>query len=176
LGNNSSELIDKDAVLKRMNIGSIEKYSQFMRDIDSSDDITSKLKSTKRAKQGFQKPQLWVIGKPQFVKKVIELDRNRRLLIARHISENIEMEKIHEKVARILIMEKDDLFRAGQSNVRSTGRELFATICKKYYEFSGADAARYLRVTEAAVSRMLTRFGNVENGEYLIEKVMEEIN
>jgi len=103
------------------------------------------------------------------------MDRCRRLLIARHISENVRMEKIHEKVANILIMEKEDLYRAGQSNVRSTGRELFVTICKSLYEFSGADAARYLRVTEAAVSRMLTRFQRVENREYLMEKVLEEI-
>jgi hypothetical protein len=72
-------------------------------------------------------------------------------------------------------MEKNDLFRAGRSDIRSKGRELFVTICKSIYEFSGADAARYLRVTEAAVSRMLTRFRNRENEEYLLEKVIKEI-
>ena len=175
MGNNTSDLIDKDAVLKQMGIDSVEKYSQFIKNIDSDDEITSKLKMINSAKQGFQKPQLWVIGKPEFVEQVIKMDRCRRLLIARHISENVRMEKIHEKVANILIMEKEDLYRAGQSNVRSTGRELFVTICKSLYEFSGADAARYLRVTEAAVSRMLTRFQRVENREYLMEKVLEEI-
>ena len=175
MGNNTSDLIDKDAVLKQMGIDSVEKYSQFIKNIDSDDEITSKLKMINSAKQGFQKPQLWVIGKPEFVEQVIKMDRCRRLLIARHFSENVRMEKIHEKVANILIMEKEDLYRAGQSNVRSTGRELFVTICKSLYEFSGADAARYLRVTEAAVSRMLTRFQRVENREYLMEKVLEEI-
>lgn len=175
MGKYSSSLIDKDAVLKQMGIDSIEKYSQFIKNIDRDDEITSKLKSINHAKQGFQKPQLWVIGKPEFVEQVIKMDRCRRLLIARHISENVRMEKIHEKVANILIMEKEDLYRAGQSNVRSTGRELFVTICKSMYEFSGADTAKYLRVTEAAVSRMLTRFQRVENREYLMEKVLEEI-
>lgn len=85
------------------------------------------------------------------------------------------METIHEKVTQFLVMENEDLFRTGQSNERSTGRELFITICKKYYEISGADAARYLRVTEAAVSRMLSRFRHVENKEYLIQKVLEEV-
>jgi chromosomal replication initiation ATPase DnaA len=85
------------------------------------------------------------------------------------------METIHEKVANFLKMKNEDLYRAGQSNVRSTGRELFVTICKSLYEFSGADAARYLRVTEAAVSRMLSRFQNKENKEYLIQKVLEGI-
>lgn len=175
MGNNTSSLIDKDAVLKQMGIDSIEKYSQFIKNIDRDDEITSKLKCINHAKQGFQKPQLWVIGKPEFVEQVIKMDRCRRLLIARHISENVRMEKIHEKVVNILIMEKEDLYRAGQSNVRSTGRELFVTICKNLYEFSAADTARYLRVTEAAVSRMLTRFQRVENREYLMEKVLKEI-
>lgn len=174
MGNCFSDLVDKEAVLKQMRIESIEKYSQFMKEIDIDDDITLTLKSINRAKQGFQKPQLWVIGKPEFVEKVIKLDRIRRSRIARHISENVEMERIHQKVARLLVMEEDDLYRAGQSDIRSTSRELFVTICKSLYEFSGADAARYLRVTESAVSRMLTRFRRVENREYLIGKVMEE--
>jgi hypothetical protein len=175
MGNCTTELIDKEAVLKKIGIESKEEYLQFIKDIGCNDDITSKLKEIKRAKQGFLDPQLYVIGKADFVKKVIALDRCRRLHIANHISENVRMETIHEKVARLLIMEDEDLYRAGQSNVRSTGRELFVFICKSRYEFSGADAARYLRVTESAVSRMLTRFKNVENKEYLIEKVLEEM-
>lgn len=176
MGNNNSELIDKDVILKRMGIDSTKKYFQFIRDTDDiSNDFAYKMKDINRAKQGFQKPQLWVIGKAEFVKKVIDLDSCRRAHIALHISENVEMEKIHEKVASLLFMDIDDLFRAGQTNVRSTGRELFVAICKSLYEFSGADSARYLRVTEAAVSRMLTRFQNVENKEYLIEKVLEDI-
>lgn len=175
LGNNITDLIDIDVVMKKMGIDSREKYLQLIKGIDCNDDITSKLKETNRAKQGFRKPQLYVIGKPEFVKKVIELDRCRRIHIANYISENVEMRTIHEKVARLLIIEGEDLYRAGQSNVRSTGRELFVFICKNRYEFSGADAARYLRVTESAVSRMLTRFRNVENKEYLIEKVLEEM-
>ncbi|HEX3019511.1 MAG TPA: hypothetical protein VHP36_04385, partial [Chitinispirillaceae bacterium] len=68
-----------------------------------------------------------------------------------------------------------DLYRAGQFNVRSTARELFVSLCKSKYEFSGADTARYLRVTDAAVSKMITRFRDVENKKYLMDRVMEEI-
>lgn len=175
MGHSTSELIDKDVVLKKMNIDSKEAYLQFLKDIDDCDDITSKIKDINRGRQGFQKPQLWVIGKEEFVEHVMEVDRCRRSHVARHISENVKMEEIHGKVTRFLIMENEDLYRTGQSDVRSTGRELFVFICKRRYEFSGADLARYLRVTEAAVSRMLTRFRNVENKEYLIEKVLKEM-
>jgi len=177
MGNNTSDLIDTEVILKKIGIDSKEKYCQFITDTENiGDDFTSKLKDINNAKQGFREPQLYVIGKPEFVKKVIELDNCRRLQIARYISESIKMETIHEKIVKLLIMENEDLFRAGQSNVRSTGRELFASICKSLYEFSGADVARYLRVTDAAVSRMLSRFRNVKNKEYLIQKVLEEIS
>jgi len=177
MGNNTSDLIDTEVILKKIGIDSKEKYCQFITDTENiGDDFTSKLKDINNDKQGFREPQLYVIGKPEFVKKVIELDNCRRLQIARYISESIKMETIHEKIVKLLIMENEDLFRAGQSNVRSTGRELFASICKSLYEFSGADVARYLRVTDAAVSRMLSRFRNVKNKEYLIQKVLEEIS
>lgn len=77
--------------------------------------------------------------------------------------------------ARLLILENGDLYRAGQFNVRSTARELFVSICKSRYEFSGAETARYLRVTDAAVSKMLTRFRDVENRDYLMKRVVEVI-
>ena len=131
MGNSTSDLIDTKVTLKKMDIDSKEKYYQFIRDTGNiSDDFNSKLKDVNNAKQGFREPHLYVIGKPEFVKKVIELDNCRRFQIARYISENVKMETIHEKVVRLLVMENEDLFRAGQSNERSTGRELFVTICK----------------------------------------------
>jgi REP element-mobilizing transposase RayT len=176
MGNSTSDLLNREVILKKMGIDSKEKYYQLITDTGNSyDGFNSKMKDVNNAKQGFREPQLYVIGKPEFVKKVIALDNCRRLQIARYISENVKMETIHEKVARFLIMKNEDLYHIGQSNERSTGRELFVTICKKYYEFSGAELARHLRVTEAAVSRMLSRFRNVENREYLIQKVLEEI-
>jgi REP element-mobilizing transposase RayT len=175
MGNYTSEIIDREAILNQMGISSIEEYLRFLKGSDSNSDFACKLKDVDCGKQGFQKPELWVIGKADFVKYVLELDRIRRLHIARHISENVYIGKIHDEVARLLVLENNDLYRAGQFNVRSTARELFVSICKNRYDFTGADAARYLRVTEAAVSRMLTRFRNVENKDYLIKRVVEAI-
>ncbi|HEX3019118.1 MAG TPA: hypothetical protein VHP36_02405, partial [Chitinispirillaceae bacterium] len=175
LGNYTSSIIDKDAILKQMEMSSIKDYLKYMGDTVSNDDFASKIKDINCGKQGFHKPQLWIIGKAEFVKHVMDLDKCRRLHIARHISENVNIEKIHDEVVRLLILENNDLYRAGQFNVRSTARELFVSICKNKYEFSGADTARYLRVTDAAVSRMLTRFRDVANRDYLMERVVEEI-
>ncbi|HEX3020323.1 MAG TPA: hypothetical protein VHP36_08465 [Chitinispirillaceae bacterium] len=175
LGNHSFYIIDRDVILKQMGLCSTHAYLQFIRDADINSDFTSTLEDINCGKQGFHNPQMWVIGKAEFVKQVMELDKLRRLHIARHISENVNIEKIHDEVARLLILENSDLYRTGQLNVRSTARELFVSICKNRYEFSGADTARYLRVTDAAVSRMLTRFRAVENKDYLMERVVEEI-
>lgn len=175
MGNCTSDIIDTDNIMKLMGLSSKEKYLEFLKEENSFDGFSKMLKDIDRGKTGFQKPQLWVIGKEEFVKKMIEIDRCRRARIARHICENVCMENVEDQVSRLLLLEKDDLYRAGQCNVRSTARELFVSICKSWYEFSGAETARFLRVTEAAVSRMLTRFSNVENRKYLIEKVLEEI-
>ena len=173
--NNSSDIIDKNKILKLMGIDSKDKYFQFIKETGSNVGFSKILKDIDRGKTGFQKPQLYVIGKEEFVKKIIEIDRCRRARIARHISENIGMEKVEDEVLRLLLLRKSDLYRAGLCNVRSTARELFAVICKSWFEFTSADISRHLRVTDAAVSRMLTRFSKVENREYLIEKVLEGI-
>ncbi|HEX3020217.1 MAG TPA: transposase [Chitinispirillaceae bacterium] len=175
LGNYTSHIIDKNTILKQMAMSTIEDYLKYMRDTDSDDDFASKIKDINCGKQGFQKPQLWIIGKAEFVKHVMDLDKLRRLHIARHISEDVKIEKIHDEVVRLLILENSDLYRAGQFNIRSTARELFVSLCKCKYEFSGAEIARYLRITDAAVSRMITRFRYIENRDYLMKRVLEVI-
>ncbi|HEX3019206.1 MAG TPA: transposase, partial [Chitinispirillaceae bacterium] len=131
LGNCPSEIIDKSAILKQMGMSSKEDYLKYMEDTDSDGDFASEMKDINCGKQGFHKPQLWIIGKAEFVKHVMDLDKCRRLHIARHISENVNIEKIHDEVARLLILENSDLYRAGQFNVRSTARELFCIHLQK---------------------------------------------
>jgi len=175
LGNCDSKIINKEDILKLLNIESIKDYQQFMKNPNTDDQLGSTLKNVKSGKQGFRKPQLYIIGKPEFVKQVLELDRCRRLQIARHISEKVDIKKVHQEVARLLTIDEKDLYRAGQQNIRSTARELFASICKLRYDFSAAETGRYLQVTDSAVSRMISRFDKVNNGEYLTQHIIAEI-
>jgi hypothetical protein len=176
LGNTTSEILNKEAIMKLLGIDSKEQYGEFIRSANSNDEFISTLKDVNCGKQGFQKPELWIIGKPDFIKYVIDLDKCRRLRLARHISENVSIEKIHDEVTRLLILENNDLFRAGQFNVRSTARELFAFICKQRYDFTGVQTAQHLKVTDSAVSRMISRFSNVANSDYLKQSVIGEIS
>lgn len=174
-GNIKSEFWDPEAALKMFFAGSKENYSTFMKNNNRDSGFESVLKDVNNGKQGFAKPEMWIVGKPDFVKHVIEIDKNRRLRIARHITENVSLEKIHAEVVNVLILDDNDLYRAGQLNVRSTARELFVFLSKKRYDYTGAQAARHLKVTDSAVSKMITRFNNVENNLFLIKSVVDEI-
>jgi len=170
-----SEVINKESVLKLLSISSKEEYQKFVKNTEVNKEFHSTLKNINSGKQGFQKPELWIIGKAEFVKQVIELDKCRRLRIARHISENINIEKIHDEVTSLLLMESKDLFRVGQFNIRSTARELFAALCKQRYDFTCAETAKYLSVTDSAVTRMIDRFCRINNGDYLKDSVLKWI-
>lgn len=176
LSNNNSDIITKDRILKLLKISSEKEYWDYIRNIHDNDNLSSIIKDINCAKQSFSKPELWIIGKPEFVKQVIKLDQCRRLRIARHISENITIEKVHDKVVKLLTLHGDDLFRAGRFNVKSTARELFAVLCKQRYDFSGVETAQYLKVTDSAVSKMVSRFSKVINGCSLKELIIAEIS
>lgn len=174
-GNNSSKMIDLDSVLKLFGENPEADYENYMKDLNNIHQTTKILNDVNNGKQGFYKPQLWIIGKPDFVKFIMDQDKCRRLRLASHIIEDVYMDKIHDEVTRLLLLDKDSLFKTGKLNIISTARELFAALCKHRYEFSGAQTARYLKTTDSAVSKMLLRFINIDNGNYLIKRVVEEI-
>jgi len=174
MGNNVSRFLNTEAILKLLG-KNIKEYREFIRCKKIDDNFTNILNNVNCGKQGFQKPELWVIGKPEFIGQVIEQDKCRRLRIARHISEKVTFETIHEEVTRLLLLDNESLFRAGQFDVRSTARELFVCICKQRYDFNGVQIAKYLKATDSAVSRMITRFSLVENNDYLISRIADEI-
>lgn len=67
--------------------------------------------------------------------------------------------------------------RQGRTNIRSTARELFAYVARFRFDFSGVKIAEYLKKSDSAVSRMLSRFENLNGKDYLVEMVsrlMEE--
>jgi len=175
LSNSKLSCLNSDA-LKMFYDGSKEVYRTHMKCTYDNSIFNSILKNAECGKQGFSKPEMWIVGKPEFVKQVIELDRIRRLRIARHISENITIDKIHEDIAKLLALNSNDLYQAGQLNVRSNARELLAYISKQRYDFTGTQVAQHLKVTDSAVTKMIKRFNNVENGTFLIKSIVKEMN
>lgn len=112
-----------------------------------------------------------VLGDPEYIKKIHQINENRYTQIKRHIAENMSIEKLHEKINEFLCLDKDELFNQGRQNVKSTARELFAYIAAKRFDFTNAEVARYLRVCNSAVSRMISRFENIIEKEYLKSEI-----
>lgn len=156
----------------------IEKYRNFManKKFDpQTREFLDHLLNAILGKQGFHKREAWVLGKPQFVKHVLQLDQCRRARIARHISENINFDIIQNQVTNLLNLPNEALFRQGQFDVRSTARELFVSVGKLRFDFSAAQMAKHLNTSQSAVSKMLSRFTSINNKDFLITTVIATI-
>ncbi|NLE01145.1 MAG: hypothetical protein GX640_14855, partial [Fibrobacter sp.] len=166
LGNKKSTFIDRQSILKQFKTATPkDSYRDFVRDgfPDREDDEIVKLIREANSGSGKQ----FVLGDAEFIKKIHQINENRYTQVKRHISENMQLEKLHRKINEFLCLEKDELLSQGRQNVKSTARELFAHIATKRFDFTNAEVARYLRVCNSAVSRMISRFENIIEEEYL---------
>ncbi|MFP4015162.1 MAG: transposase [Chitinispirillaceae bacterium] len=146
-------------------------YLKFPEPDSQTDDTIIKVRNANRGKLNFSLPELWVIGSDEFIRTVLEKDRCRRARIARHITLDTPLEKLHAKLQICLEFEREELYSQGRINQKSTARELFAYAGVCRYDFRGTELAEYLNVTASAVSRMITRFGKISGGDYLLKSV-----
>ena len=178
VGNNSYEFQNTEMVLELFDLSDpVKKYRDYIQleKLDSKGEKVIKyLKDAIRGKLNFHKREAWVVGTPQFVKQILDLDSCRRARIARHVLENVTMEKIVEEVTKSLCLPVNEIFRQGQYDVKSTARELFAYVGKIRFDFSGAKMARHLKVTESAISRMISRFNSIECKNFFVNMVNAE--
>ncbi len=159
-------------ILKYFN-GSDDEYRNFMfKGLNvQNEEVIGNIKNANLGKRGFQKPELWIIGNPEFIQDTLTKDKCRRARLARHKIENVTFESIHKAVEDILYLDTDTIFRQGYFDVNSTARELFVFVSKYRYDFSGAQIAKYLKISESAVSRMITRFNKLNNNDFLLKGI-----
>lgn len=153
----------------------LKEYRNLISTTTVNNEVNQQIKNANLGKQGFSKPETWIIGKPEYIQHILELDRCRRVRLARYISEHVKLEVIHDEVASFFKLDRNSLFSRGLSNELSTARELFVTIGKGRFDFTGTQMAHYLRVTDSAVSRMISRFDNIILKDYLIDSVVGTI-
>jgi len=179
LGNVEHQFLSTNEVLMQFSSSdSVKDYQDYIhnRKPDSSTmDFLNHLMDAILGREHFHNGESWVLGKPEFVKHILNLDECRRARIARHISNNVSFNEIQEEVTRLLCLPKEALFRQGQFDVRSTARELFVAVGKLCFDYSGAQIAKHLNTSQSAVSRMYTRLDSVQNKDYLITAVAEYI-
>ena len=178
IGNKPPNFLNVQYVLDLFDMSEpVKNYQDYIKQFTSNkqnEQLIKYLKDANSGKLSFHKREVWVLGKPQFVKQILELDSSRRARIARYVKENVSMERIVEEVTKSLCLPAREIFRQGLFDVKSTARELFAYMGKFRFDFSGAQLARHLNVTESAVSRMISRFNSVECKDFFVKMVNAE--
>lgn len=169
----ADDILDRECLLDQFG-GSdpLCRYRNYISSEDSTfnNDKTIKIvRDANRGKVNSSKPELWIIGSPDFVRIILEKDRCRRARVARHITEDITFEKLHHALQLCLYCEKEELFHQGRLNQKSTSRELFAFLGVCCYDFHAVEIADYLGITGSGVSRMISRYARITQREYLVK-------
>ncbi|MFP4014674.1 MAG: transposase [Chitinispirillaceae bacterium] len=167
------DILDKGCLLDQFpGSDSLDQYKTYLLSGApdcSNDEVIRIVRNANRGKMNFSKPELWVIGSPDFIRMILERDRCRRARVARHITFNTPLEKIHASLQLCLNCEKEELFLQGRVNQKSTSRELFAYLGACCYDFQNTEIANYLGITGSGVSRMVSRYARISRWQYLVE-------
>jgi REP element-mobilizing transposase RayT len=169
----------KDDILDREDIiglfGSLENFRGFIQSGDPycrNDEIIEKIRKANKGCQSFSNPELWVIGDEEFVGKMIEINKNRRVRLARHVVENVTLDSLIDRVGVCINRKREELIdHSGRMNEISTARELFALVGVNHFGFSCINLGTYLGVSGSAVSKMISRSCRINELEFLKEMV-----
>jgi len=152
----------------------VKEYSYYVKSADSDcddDEIISKVRSANLGSYSFSDPTSWVIGDENFVRKVLEENRNRRIRLALHVLENVTIDTLTQRICSCAGLKKEDLLHPGRLNEVSTGRQLLASVGVCHFGFSNIDLADYLGVSGSAVSKMITTSSRIVGLDLLKEMV-----
>jgi REP element-mobilizing transposase RayT len=169
----------KDDILDREDViglfGSLENYRSFIQSGDPycrNDEVIEKIRKANKGCQSFSKPEFWVIGDEEFVGKMIEINNNRRVRLARHVVENVTLDSLIDRVGACINRKREELIdHSGRMNEISTARELFALVGVNHFGFSCINLGTYLGVSGSAVSKMISRSCRINELEFLKEMV-----
>jgi len=169
----------KDDILDREDVislfGSQENYRSFIQSGDPfcrNDEVIEKIRKANKGCQNFSNPESWVIGDEEFVGKMIEINSNRRVRLARHVVENVTLDSLIERVGACINRKREELIdHSGRMNEISTARELFALVGVIHFGFSCINLGTYLGVSGSAVSKMISRCSRINELDFLKEMV-----
>ncbi|MFP4014331.1 MAG: transposase [Chitinispirillaceae bacterium] len=169
------DLLDKACLLNQFpGSDSLNQYRNYLLSGESGCDYNEIIKivrNANRGKMGNSKPESWVIGSLDFIRMVLHKDLCRRVRLARHIITDTTLGNLHEALQLCLNCEEEELFHQGRINQKSTSRELFAYLGVCCYDFQGVEIADYLGITGSGVSRMVSRYGRIDQRDYLLKSV-----
>jgi len=165
LGNRCKPFISKEEILRQFRSDSKICYRDFIRSGFPDKENDEILNIIRYANSG--RGEQTIIGDSDYIQMVHQMNKNEHCRIKRHILENVSFQVIHSRINVLLNLKDQELFNQGRLNVKSTARELFAYVAKKRFDFSNAAIARYLKVSNSAVTRMIERFGKIAQMDFL---------
>ncbi|MDG5816500.1 transposase [Chitinispirillales bacterium ANBcel5] len=119
--------------------------------------IIDRLRKANRIGQHFLSKEIGIIGEACFTSSIILKDNHRREIKNLNKILTIPLNVLHQEISHFLNMNMNDLFKRGNKSMKSYLRTLFASIGVAHLDYSLADLAEYLKVTDSAVSRMVSR-------------------
>ncbi len=136
-----------------------ENYRSFMlQGVDREpEDWLEKVRASNRDKRSVLDHSCWVIGDREFVVKALSLDRENRLRLAQYRRMGWDLERICGFVCATFRLAPSQLRKRGHGNQRSTARKVFAYLANRELGIMCSEIARYLGISDAAVSKSLDR-------------------
>jgi putative transposase len=105
-----------------------------------------------------------VIGDQEFVKKVLEQAKQRKLRLARYRAEHVTLDDVARKVGSALGVSIQQVRSRSRGGMASKARKVFSYVSRKAYEFPIKEIGRYLGICGPPVSM------SVPQGEEIVKK------
>jgi len=132
-------------------------YEQFcLQGVDSeNDDFTLQMMKINRDIQDNQDTGSFVIGNPEFVKKVLNEAEEIKQRLSRASVDGITIENIAAEICKQEGVEIRDLLRKGRANKLAQVKASIASVAHQKYQIPVVQIASYFNVSPPAVSYLL---------------------
>jgi len=160
MGTRANSFQDTQAVLRCFGKREAEArraYCEFLRQglADENDVFPPTVRDGTHGGTDRSRPSRWVIGDPEFVRLAVRRDRQRRLRIARHVSDGWDLDRLCAVAAKAVGVRPVELKARSHVGPVSNGRRILAHLAHRELDVPVVEVARYLGVSGSAVSQML---------------------
>lgn len=115
-------------------------------------EIVDALRKNNRGAENQLSSRSWVIGDHEFVKTILDQDKQRKIRLVRYSAEQVTLEDIAARVGAAVGVPVDKLRSRSRGGAISKARKIFSYVSRKKYEFPIKDIGGYLGITGPPVS------------------------
>jgi len=137
--------------------------------------LISWVKHANEGRYNSTRAQSWVIGDPDFTSRAFLEDRCGKVRVARHIRENIPLEKLHIGVCSVMRISPDALLSPRRPSAASAAREVFAFIAHSRYDFTMKQIAQHLNLSSSSCSKLIRQGEAFCEGTAFLKTLCDQI-